>query len=143
MQINRVLRVKFLLDETATLRASSPSSTMTLRKPDASPRVPFLVDATLCRRSSRVSRWLLELQPSTPPDIFDLVDVDPVGTQSNPYLAYPHLSMAARRRSFDDVDSMHDYVVVDDDIALECPPDDALHDRVRNVGFLSSCWHVT
>lgn len=109
---------------------------MTIRRPDASPRAPALVDATLRRRSTRISRWLLELQTSTPPDVLDLSNVDPVGTRSNPYLAYPHLSMAALRRSLDDADSMHDYVVVDDDIALECPPEDSLYDQVRNLGLL-------
>ena len=110
---------------------------MTLRRPDASPRAQIPIDATLRRRSSRLSRWLLELQTSTPPDLLDLTDVDPVGTRSNPYLAYPHLSMAALHRSLDDdADSMHDYVVVDEDIALECPPEDPLFDQVRNLGLL-------
>ncbi|KAI9570223.1 hypothetical protein HD554DRAFT_2204045 [Boletus coccyginus] len=100
---------------------------MTLRRPDASPRATAIVDATLRRRSSRLSRWLLELQT---PNVLDLSNVDPVGTRSNPYLAYPHLSMAALRHSFDDdADSMHDYVVVDEDIALECPPENALYDQ--------------
>lgn len=109
---------------------------MTVRRPDAFPRVPALVDATLRRRSSRLSRWLSDLQTSTLPDVLDLSDVDPVGTRSNPYLAYPHLSMAALRHSLDDADSMHDYVVVDDDIALECPPEGSLCDQVRNLGLL-------
>ncbi|KAF8559993.1 hypothetical protein OG21DRAFT_14131 [Imleria badia] len=119
-----------LFPDSATFQSGSPSSTMTLRRQDASPRVQIPLDATLRRRSSRLSRWLLEIQTSSTPDVFDLTDVDPVGTQSNPYLAYPHLSMAALRRSLnDDADSMHDYVVVDDDIALECPPEDSLHDQ--------------
>lgn len=119
---------------------------MTLRRLDASPRITMLVDAdplstvqpahALHRRSSRLSRWILDLQTATQPDILDLSDVDPVGTRSNPYLAYPHLSMAAVRRSLDDADSMHDYVVVDEDIALECPPEDSLHDQVRNLELL-------
>jgi hypothetical protein len=134
--IVRVPLVKLLLEDTATLQGGSPSSTMTLRRPDASPRAPPPVDATLRRRSNRISRWLLELQTSTPPDVIDLSDVDPVGTRCNPYLAYPHLSMAALRRSLDDADSMHDYVVVDDDIALECPAEDSLYDQVRNLGLL-------
>lgn len=113
---------------------------MTLRRPDASPRATAIVDATLRRRSSRLSRWLLELQT---PNVLDLSNVDPVGTRSNPYLAYPHLSMAALRHGFDDdADSMHDYVVVDEDIALECPPENALYDQVRDLGFLLTC-HLT
>lgn len=119
---------------------------MTLRRPDAFPSTTNPPDVGLYstvqpphmlhRRSSRLSRWILELQASTQPDIVDLSDVDPVGTQSNPYLAYPHLSMAAVRRSLDDADSMHDYVVIDEDIALECPPEDVLCDGVRHFGFL-------
>lgn len=136
----------FLLDDTAPFRGGSPSSTMTIRKADASSRVPILVDAdlfstvhpphTLHHRSSRLSSWLLELQTSTTPDVLDLSNVDPIGTQSNPYLAYPHMSMATLRRSLDDADSMHDYVVVDEDIALECPPEVSLYDQVRNLGLL-------
>ncbi|KAG9314017.1 hypothetical protein JVU11DRAFT_4795 [Chiua virens] len=121
--------------DTPTLRGGSPSSTMTVRIPDASPRVPPPLDVDLLstarmlhRRSSRLSRWLSELQtPST--EVFDLSDVDPVGTRSNPYLAYPHLNMPAIRHDSDDADSIHDYVVVDDDIALECPPEDSLYDQ--------------
>jgi len=131
------------VEDTATCEGGSPSSTMTLRRLDASPRATAIVDATLRRRSSRLSRWLLELQTSTSPNVLDLSDVDPVGTRSNPYLAYPHLSMAALRRSFDDdADSMHDYVVVDEDIALECPPEDSLYDQVRDLGSLLTC-HLT
>ncbi|KAF8140630.1 hypothetical protein EV363DRAFT_1427019 [Boletus edulis] len=116
-------------NDTATLQGGSPSSTMTIRKPaNASPRVPIFVDATLRRRSSRLSRWLSELQASAPPDVLqDLADVDPVGTRSNAYLAYPHLK--ALRLNLDDGDSLYDYVVVDEDIALECPPEDAPHDQ--------------
>ncbi|KAH0837986.1 hypothetical protein J3R83DRAFT_6223 [Lanmaoa asiatica] len=119
---------------------------MTVRRADTSPHISALADTdmfstvqpahALRRRSSRLSRWLLDLQTSTPSDVLDLSDVDPVGTLSNPYLAYPHLSMAAVRRSLDDTDSMHDYVVVDEDIALECPPEDAPYDQVRNLGLL-------
>lgn len=116
---------------------------MTLRRLDASPRVSTLVDATLRRRSSRLSRWLSELQLSTPSDALDLEDVDPVGTRSNPYLAYPHLSLAALRCSFDDADSMHDYVVVDEDIALECSPEGSLYDQVRDLAFLLACHLIT
>ncbi|KAF8433580.1 hypothetical protein L210DRAFT_2715474 [Boletus edulis BED1] len=126
---NRVSLLKLLIDDTATLQGGSPSSTMTIRKPaNASPRVPIFVDATLRRRSSRLSRWLSELQASAPPDVLqDLADVDPVGTRSNAYLAYPHLK--ALRLNLDDGDSLYDYVVVDEDIALECPPEDAPHDQ--------------
>ncbi|KIL00988.1 hypothetical protein PAXRUDRAFT_820995 [Paxillus rubicundulus Ve08.2h10] len=128
--------------DSPTLRASSPSSSMTARRFDAYPSSPALPDdepfppvhrptRTLRRRSSRVSRWLLELQsqstPSSPSDVLDLSDVLPVGTQCNPYLAYPHMSMAAVRRSLDDADSMHDYVVVDDDLVQECPQEGPLH----------------
>ena len=116
---------------------------MTLRRLDASPRVSTLVDATLRRRSSRLSRWLSELQLSTPSDALDLEDVDPVGTRSNPYLAYPHLSLAALRCSFDDADSMHDYVVIDEDIALECSPEGSLYDQVRDLAFLLACHLIT
>lgn len=100
---------------------------------DADPSSTVQRPRTLHRRSSCLSRWLLELQTSTQSDILDLSEVDPVGTRSNPYLAYPHLSMAALRRSLDDADSIHDYVVVDEDIALECPPEDPLYDQVRNL----------
>ncbi|KAG6380842.1 hypothetical protein JVT61DRAFT_5228 [Boletus reticuloceps] len=79
---------------------------MTIRKAaDASPRVPIFVDATLRRRSSRLSRWLSELQASAPPDLLMLI-------QS--VLGAIH-----------DGDSLYDYVVVDEDIALECPPEDS------------------
>ncbi|KAH7886156.1 hypothetical protein F5I97DRAFT_1808479 [Phlebopus sp. FC_14] len=88
-------------------------------------------DKTLRRRSSRLSRWLLELQlqstPSTQSDPLGLSDVHPVGTDCNPYLAYPHMSMAAVRRSLDDAGSMHDYVVVDDDEVQRCPAQEAWH----------------
>ena len=93
----------------------------------------------LHRRSSRLSRWLAELQSSTATDIPDLSHVDPIGTQSNPYLAYPHMSMAALRHSLDDADSMHDYVIVDQDVTRDCPPDGSL---VRYLGFLITC-HLT
>ncbi|KIJ22128.1 hypothetical protein PAXINDRAFT_165395 [Paxillus involutus ATCC 200175] len=131
--------------DSPTLRPSSPSSSMTARRLDAYPCSPVLPDddpltpaqyptRTLRRRSSRVSRWLLELQiqsaPSTSSDVLDLSDVHPVGTQCNPYLAYPHMSMAAVRRSLDDADSMHDYVVLDDDVAQECPQEGPLHTQV-------------
>ncbi|KAF9225406.1 hypothetical protein BS17DRAFT_815974 [Gyrodon lividus] len=137
--------------DSPSLRAGSPSSTMTARRFDASPRVPFIPDDdpfhplhhsthTLRRRSSRLSRWLLELQiqsaSSTRSDVLDLSDVDPVGTQCNPYLAYPHMSMAAVRRSLDDAGSMHDYVLVDDDDAQDCPPEEPLHTQVRHVILL-------
>lgn len=116
---------------------------MTIRRPDTSSR---LVDAdvhppsTLYRRSGRLSRWLLELQTSTTPDTLDLFDVDPIGTRCNPYLAYPHMSMATVRRGLDDADSMHDYVVIERDIALECPPEVSPYDQVRNLRlFLITC----
>ncbi|KAF9245751.1 hypothetical protein BU15DRAFT_58721 [Melanogaster broomeanus] len=123
---------------------------MTARRFDASPRapVPILSDddpfapiqlptRTLRRRSnSRLSRWLLELQiqstPSTRSDVPDLSDVDHVGTRCNPYLAYPHMNMAAVHRSLDDAGSMHDYVIVGDDVAQECPPEEPLHAQVSH-----------
>jgi hypothetical protein len=141
--------------DSPTLRPSSPSSSMTARRLDAYPCSPVLPDddpltpaqyptRTLRRRSSRVSRWLLELQiqsaPSTSSDVLDLSDVHPVGTQCNPYLAYPHMSMAAVRRSLDDADSMHDYVVLDDDVAQECPQEGPLHTQVRHMMLLPDTW---
>ena len=120
---------------------------MTVRRLDASSsRVTPLLDLDLFSpshvpralhcRSSRLSRWLSELQTPACPDALDLSDVDPVGTQSNPYLAYPHMSMAALGRSLDDVDSMHDYVIIDQDIAQECPPQASVYDQVRYLGLL-------
>ncbi|KAH7916364.1 hypothetical protein BJ138DRAFT_995653 [Hygrophoropsis aurantiaca] len=73
---------------------------------------------TLRRRSSRLSQWLQELQnqSSAQSTVVDLSgDADADNSGCNPYLAYPHLSLAAVRPSFDDAGSMHSYVVVDDD----------------------------
>ncbi|EGO05302.1 hypothetical protein SERLA73DRAFT_157878, partial [Serpula lacrymans var. lacrymans S7.3] len=109
----------------------SPSSGTTVRRMDASglSRVSrddlFLQvkrsSRTLRRRSSHLSRWLQEQQSHVSPkssqadldfDISD--DVQGVGTECNPYLAYPHLSGAALRNSFDDAGSMHSYVILDE-----------------------------
>ncbi|OAX42654.1 hypothetical protein K503DRAFT_766535 [Rhizopogon vinicolor AM-OR11-026] len=126
-------------------RPASPPSGMAVRRMDASLRAVVGDDdvfapsqhptRTLRRRSSRLSKWLEELriQPSTvqQPDIFNSsagTETVGVGTKCNPYLAYPHLSLAAIRRSMDDASSMHDYVVVnDDDVQEYIPPEESTH----------------
>jgi hypothetical protein len=93
---------------------------------------------TLRRRSSRLSKWLEELrvQSSTvrQPDIPNHpANVENVGTECSPYLAYPHLNFATVRRSMDDASSMHDYVVVnDDDVQEYTPPEEPTHVKVRH-----------
>ncbi|KAG2149540.1 hypothetical protein BD769DRAFT_1344741 [Suillus cothurnatus] len=97
---------------------------------------------TLRRRSSRLSKWLEELRFDSPtvqqpgsPNIS--TDVETVGTECNPYLAYPHLSLATVRKSMDDAISMHDYVVVDDgDVQEYIPPEESVDVKVRHL------WHV-
>ncbi|KAG1828149.1 hypothetical protein EV424DRAFT_1387404 [Suillus variegatus] len=85
---------------------------------------------TLRRRSSRLSKWLEELRVgSSTVQRLDGTDnstnTENVGTECNPYLAYPHLSLATVRRSMDDATSMHDYVVVDDgDVQEYNPPEE-------------------
>jgi hypothetical protein len=93
---------------------------------------------TLRRRSSRLSKWLEEvrIQPSTvkQSNIFNRpANGETIGTECNPYLAYPHLNLAAIRRSMDDASSMHDYVVVnDDDVQEYIPTDEPTHVKVRH-----------
>ncbi|KAG0707524.1 hypothetical protein DFH29DRAFT_796566 [Suillus ampliporus] len=98
---------------------------MTVRRISASVRANTVDDdvfttphhtRTLRRRSSRLSKWLEELQvdSSTIQQPDTSADAETIGTECNPYLAYPHLSLATVRRSMDEASSMHDYVVVDD-----------------------------
>ncbi|KAG1757113.1 hypothetical protein EDB19DRAFT_12620 [Suillus lakei] len=114
-------------------RPDSQSSGMTIRRISASVRANVGDDdvfttqhptRTLRRRSSRLSKWLEELRVDSPtiqqPDIS--ADAETVGTECNPYLAYPHLSLATVRRSMDDASSMHDYVVVNDGDVQEYIP---------------------
>ncbi|KAG1754825.1 uncharacterized protein EDB91DRAFT_1042848 [Suillus paluster] len=82
---------------------------------------------TLRRRSSRLSKWLEDLRVESPTvQQLDIsADTETVGTECNPYLAYPHLSPATVRRSMDDARSMHDYVVVNDgDVQEYVPPEE-------------------
>ncbi|KAG2076835.1 hypothetical protein BDR04DRAFT_1067044, partial [Suillus decipiens] len=109
-------------------RPDSQSSGMTIRRISASVRANVGDDdifttqhhtQTLRRRSSRLSKWLEELRVDSPTvqpsdDLNISTNVEAVGTECNPYLAYPHLSLATVRRSMDDATSMYDYVVVDD-----------------------------
>lgn len=94
---------------------------------------------TLRRRSSRLSKWLQELRDQSSTDhqsgIFKRsADVETIGTECNPYLAYPHLNPAAVRRSMDDASSMHDYVVVnDDDVQEYIPPEEPTQVKVRHL----------
>lgn len=120
-------------------RPDSQSSGMTVRRLSASVR-PNVGDddifttqhhtRTLRRRSSRLSKWLEELRVDSPTvqqprSLHIPTNVETVGTECNPYLAYPHLSLATVRRSMDDATSMHDYVVVDDsDVQEHIPPED-------------------
>jgi hypothetical protein len=72
----------------------------------------------LRRRRSHLKRWI-EDQQHIEPDDFDFDDpespIERVGTPCNPYLAYPHLSVASfHPRTLNEVGSLHDYVVVDD-----------------------------
>ncbi|KAG2156685.1 uncharacterized protein EDB93DRAFT_1079312 [Suillus bovinus] len=110
---------------------------------------------TLRRRSSRLSKWLEELRVDSPTvqrrdSLNNSTDVENVGTECNPYLAYPHLSLATVRGSMDDATSMHDYVVVDDgDVQEYIPPEpvdvkgshgqSALADTAGN-GHQSAVW---
>ncbi|KAG2155627.1 hypothetical protein DEU56DRAFT_315856 [Suillus clintonianus] len=117
-------------------RPDSQSSGMTVRRISASVRANVGDDdvfttqhhtRTLRRRSSRLSKWLEELQvdSSTVQQPETSADVEAVGTECNPYLAYPHLSLATVRRSMDDATSMHDYVVVNDgDVQEYIPPEE-------------------
>lgn len=94
---------------------------------------------TLRRRSSRLSKWLEELRVgSSTVQRLDGTDnstnTENVGTECNPYLAYPHLSLATVRRSMDDATSMHDYVVVDDgDVQEYNPPEEPVDLEVRHL----------
>ena len=72
----------------------------------------------LRRRRSHLKRWI-EDQQHIEPDDFDFDDpespIERVGTPCNPYLAYPHLSVASfHPRTLNEVGSLHNYVVVDD-----------------------------
>lgn len=120
-------------------RPDSQSSGMTVRRINASVRANVGDDdifttqhhtRTLRRRSSRLSKWLEELRVDSPtiqrPGSLNISpDAETIGTECNPYLAYPHLSLATVRKSMDDATSMHDYVVVDDgDVQEYIPPEE-------------------
>ncbi|KAG8219467.1 hypothetical protein J3R82DRAFT_396 [Butyriboletus roseoflavus] len=111
--------------DTAIVREGSPSSTMTLRRADASPHVPILVDAdlfstvqppqTLHRRSSCLSRWIMELQTSTHSDVPDLSDVDPLSVAAwKTLIAYMTMSLSMKT------------------LRLECPPEDPVYDQLSH-----------
>lgn len=123
----------------AEKRPDSQSSGMTIRRISASVRAKIGDDdifttqhhtQTLRPRSSRLSKWLEELRVDSPTvqrsdDLNVSTNMEAVGTECNPYLAYPHLSLATVRRSMDDATSMHDYVVVDDgDVQEYIPPEE-------------------
>jgi hypothetical protein len=81
------------------------------------------------RRSSLLDRWIQEQQLTTVPS----TDCTPtnnheflpsVGTDSNPYLAYPHLSRVSFQPILDDVGTLRDYGSVDDD---NLPPVPQVH----------------
>jgi hypothetical protein len=127
-------------------RPDSQSSGMTVRRINASVRASVGDDdifttqhpiRTLRRRSSRLSKWLEELRVDSPtvqqPDISPDAETS-IGTECNPYLAYPHLSLATVRRSMDDATSMHDYVVVDDgDVQEYIPSEEPVDIKVRHI----------
>jgi len=126
---------------------------MTIRKMDASTRAPVGDDGifasthnparTLRRRSSRLSKWLQELRDQSSSAQQQVIynrstevveTVETVETQSNPYMAYPHLNFAAGRTSIDDdVSSMYDYVVVNDDDMHDYTPEEPTQEKVRHL----------
>jgi hypothetical protein len=129
-------------------RPDSQSSSMTVRRTNASIRANVEDDdifttqhhtRTLRRRSSRLSKWLEELRVDSPtiqrPGSLNISpDAETIGTECNPYLAYPHLSLATVRKSMDDATSMHDYVVVDDgDVQEYILPEEPVDTKVRHI----------
>lgn len=138
-------------------RPDSQSSGMTVRRTNAPVRVNIGDDdifatphhtRTLRRRSSRLSKWLEELRVDSPtirrPDSLNISpDAETVGTECNPYLAYPHLSLATVRRSMDD------YVVVDDgDVQEYIPPEEPVdvkgsHGQSALADTAGTCYQST
>jgi len=81
------------------------------------------------RRSSLLDRWIQEQQLTTVPST-DLTPTNnheffpSIGTDSNPYLAYPHLSRVSFQPILDDVGTLRDYGSVDD---VNLPPVPQVH----------------
>lgn len=77
------------------------------------------------RRGSRLRRWVEEQQTAV--DLTYDADVDGyeppshVGTPSNAYLAYPQLGGLTLHPTYDDADTLHSYVILEED-ELEPPP---------------------
>lgn len=91
--------------------------------------MPVNARHVLRRKRSHLNRWIQDQQYQVEhDDVFDDVPESPVeriGTPCNPYLAYPHLSVASfQPKTLNEVGSMYNYVVVDDVVDDETRPDD-------------------
>ncbi|KAI0669762.1 hypothetical protein C8Q78DRAFT_143261 [Trametes maxima] len=101
----------------------TPTSTASLRRPKAAPSgdddllaMPAL-SRTPQRSSSRTYRWVEDQQHmSGPPEDVSAAASTAAGTQTHPYLAYPHLSAASLVKGpKDTIRTLESYVFVDDD----------------------------
>ncbi|KAI0651989.1 hypothetical protein C8Q79DRAFT_1005232 [Trametes meyenii] len=100
----------------------TPTSTVTLRRPKAAPSgdddllaMPAL-SRTPQRSSSRTYRWVEDQQHMSAPPEESPAASTVAGTQTHPYLAYPHLSAASLVKGpKDTIRTLESYVFVDDD----------------------------